>query len=94
MDCFSRAVASDAPGRPIELNLAAKLSLTAAALTKALDSHRVCAENLPVFVDDTVSNAGHRGLGTTTSRGEPGDKAPSSSEEGAASNDEPEHSKT
>ena len=81
------------PARSIELNLAAKLALTTAALSRALDSHRVCAENLPVFVDDTVSPARHRGLGTTNSGGDPADKASSNSGECAATNDDPKHAK-
>jgi hypothetical protein len=38
--CAERAVALDAPGRGLELNLAAKLSLTMAALSNELDGHR------------------------------------------------------
>ncbi|MGB6389748.1 MAG: hypothetical protein WBF23_09770 [Methyloceanibacter sp.] len=95
MDCFSRAAAgdTDTPGREIELNLAVKLSLTAATLGKAFDNHRVCAEDLPVFIDDTVSRVSHRGLGMNTSGGKPGGNAPSSSE-GTASNKAPKHTKT
>jgi hypothetical protein len=93
MDCCGRAAAAlDTPARAIEYNLAAKLALTAAALCKAYDSHRLCAQDLPVFVDDTVKPTG--GLGTANSGAESGDKAPSSSEERAASNDEPKHVKT
>jgi hypothetical protein len=92
MDCYGRAAAAlDTPGRAIEYNLASKLALTAAALSKAYDSHRLCAQDLPVLVDDTVKPTG--GLGTANSGGEPGDKAPSRSEERAASNDEAKHAK-
>ncbi|MGB6949841.1 MAG: hypothetical protein WBD84_11715, partial [Methyloceanibacter sp.] len=89
VDCFSRAAALDTPGRPLELNLAAKLSSTAAALSKALDSHR--AQDLPFFIDDLVDTAGDRGS-APSSGGEPkpGDSAPSSSEECSSSKDEPQ----
>ena len=93
MDCFARAAALDTPGRLIELNLGAKLTLTVATLTKALDDHGLRAKDLPIFVDDTVKPVRRRGLGTTNLGAEPGDKAPSSSEECAASNDEPKHAK-
>ncbi len=40
MDCYARANSSEVPVRDLELNYAAKLSLVAAALGKALDVHR------------------------------------------------------
>ena len=40
MDCFERAATSDTPTRAMELNLAMRLSVTVAALSRALDSHR------------------------------------------------------
>jgi hypothetical protein len=43
--CAERAVTLDAPGRGLELNLAAKLALTVAALSDAIDRHR--CRNLP-----------------------------------------------
>jgi hypothetical protein len=43
--CAERGVTLDAPGRGLELNLAAKLALTVAALSDAIDRHR--CRNLP-----------------------------------------------
>jgi hypothetical protein len=52
MDCFARAN-SDAPQiRGLELNYAVRLCLTAAALSKAFDQHRVSKKE--DFIDDTL----------------------------------------
>jgi len=67
MDCFALAK-SDAPQvRDLELNYAIRLCLTAAALSKAFDHHRVSKKE--DFIDDTVP-IGRRLKPSTRSRRE------------------------
>ena len=93
MDCFERAVNMDHPIRTIELNLACKLALTTAALSKALDHHR--GGNWPVFIDDSVAMSGYRTSKSSAEDVSPADKSqPANSEERTdASKDERKHSK-
>ena len=52
MDCFARANSDASEVRDLELNYATKLSLVAAALSKAFDQHR--ASKKEDFIDDTI----------------------------------------
>ena len=58
MDCFARAGTSNSSVRAMELNLASKLSLTVATLSKALDSHR--GSDWPDFLEEFVADPGNR----------------------------------
>ena len=93
MDCFERAVRLDHPIRAIELNLASKLAMTTAALSKALDEHR--GRDWPLFIDDSVASSGNRASKVGAGGESPPDKSqPSSSKDRTgAAKDQPKHCK-